>query len=250
VRSVVFRDQEGSYLVGYVAGLLTQSGVVGFIGGMDVPLIRNFNQGYEMGVMAACADCTVISNYVGVTPDAWNDPAKAKELAASQHAQGADILYAAAGGSGFGAYDFVNERLCYTPASVRNPEFAQLVADIPKGVAYNAICGAGTQPLFFIGVDSNQNYLGDTDNDPTTLNHGLTSMLKRVDVAAYDAVFDVVNGTFTPGLMELGVAENGVSIAVDEYNEALLSQATLDAVENVRQQMIAGDIVVPDYREQ
>lgn len=80
VRSVVFRDQEGSYLVGYIAGLLSQSGTVGFVGGMDVPLIRNFNQGYEMGVLAACEDCNVISNYVGVTPDAWNDPATAKEM--------------------------------------------------------------------------------------------------------------------------------------------------------------------------
>jgi basic membrane protein A len=250
IRSVVFRDQEGSFLVGYVAGMLTQTGVVGFIGGMDVPLIRNFNQGYEMGVMAACADCTVISNYVGVTPDAWNDPAKAKELAASQHAQGADIMYAAAGGSGFGVYDFVNEKLCHTPSSLRNPGFAEQVAALEKGPAYAALCTADAQPLFFIGVDSNQNYLGDTDNNPATMNHGLTSMLKRVDVAAYDAVYDVVNGTFTPGLMELGVAENGVSIAVDEYNEALLSQETLAAVEDIRQQMIAGDIVVPDYREQ
>lgn len=250
VRSVLFRDQEGSYLVGYIAGLLTQTGTVGFIGGMDVPLIRNFNQGYELGVQAACEDCTVISNYVGVTPDAWNDPAKAKELAAFQHAQGADIMYAAAGGSGSGLMSFIEETLCHTPDSLRNPEFAELVSSLPQDPAYALTCSEGSQPLFFIGVDSNQNYVGDYDDNPETLNHGLTSMLKRVDVAAYDAVFDVVNGEFTPGLQELGVAQNGVGYALDEYNEALLSAETLAAVEDIAQQITAGDIVVPDYRDE
>src|SRR5690606_15901565 len=74
VRSVLFKEQEGSFLVGYIAGTLTRTGTVGFVGGMDVPLIRAFDLGYQEGVKAACADCTIISNYVGVTPDAWNDP--------------------------------------------------------------------------------------------------------------------------------------------------------------------------------
>ncbi len=251
IRSVVFRDQEGSYLVGYMAGMLSQSGTVGFVGGMDVPLIRNFNQGYEMGVLAACEDCTVISNYVGVTPDAWNDPATAKELASLQHAQGADIIFSAAGGSGRGVIDFVNETQCYTPSGdLRNPDFKALTDSLDKSAAYAAACSADSVPLFFIGVDSNQNPEGDTDGNPATLNHGLTSMLKRVDTAAYAAVMDVVDGTWSSGLQELGVAEEGVGFAQDEYNEALLTQDVLDAVAEVAASISAGETVVPDYREQ
>ncbi|HLR46720.1 MAG TPA: BMP family ABC transporter substrate-binding protein, partial [Deinococcales bacterium] len=251
IRSVMFRDQEGSYLVGYIAGKLTQSGTVGFVGGMDVPLIRNFNQGYAMGVLAACEDCTVISNYVGVTPDAWNDPATAKELASLQHAQDADIIYSAAGGSGRGTIDFINERQCWVPSGdLRNPEFKERVDGIAKSAEYEAACEADAVPLFFIGVDSNQNPEGDTDGDPTTLNHGLTSMLKRVDTAAYTAVMDVVDGTFTPGLQELGVAEEGVGFALDEYNEDLLSEELLAELEEVAAAIASGEIVVPDYRDE
>ena len=250
VRSVVFRDQEGSYLVGYIAGLLTQTGTVGFVGGMDVPLIRNFNQGYELGVLAACEDCTVISNYVGVTPDAWNDPATAKELASLQHAQGSDIIFAAAGGSGRGVMDFINETLCAVPATVRNEAFKEVTDSLAKSAEYDVVCEEGATPLFFIGVDSNQNPEGDNDGDPSTLNHGLTSMLKRVDVAAYTAIMDIVDGTWTSGLQELGVAEDGVGFALDEYNEALLSQEVLDQVAEVSAAIAAGDVVVPDYREE
>ncbi len=251
VRSVVFRDQEGSYLVGYMAGLLTQTGTVGFVGGMDVPLIRNFNQGYEMGVMAACEDCTVISNYVGVTPDAWNDPATAKELASLQHAQGTDIIFAAAGGSGRGVIDFVNETLCHVPATVRNPEFKALTDSLEKSAEYAVVCDdPASAPLFFIGVDSNQNPEGDNDGDPATMNHGLSSMLKRVDTAAYNAVMDIVDGTWSSGLQELGVAEEGVGFALDEYNEALLTQDVLDQLAEVSAAIASGEVVVPDYRDQ
>ena len=217
VRSVLFKEHEGSFMVGYIAGTLSQTGVVGFVGGMDIPLIRNFDQGYQEGVEYACPDCTIISNYVGVTPTAWNDPARAKELAVGQHAQGADIIYAAAGGSGFGVMDFVKENMCYQGAT-RRTALTEALADIPVYPAYAAACPAGSQPLFFIGVDYNQNPFGDTDGDPTTLNHGLTSMLKRVDVASYNAAFDVADGAFDPGTIVLGLAEEGVGFAMDEYN--------------------------------
>jgi len=173
VRSVLFKEQEGSFLVGYIAGKLTRTGTVGFVGGMDVPLIRAFDLGYQEGVKAACADCTIISNYVGVTPDAWNDPARAKELANTQNAQGADIIYAAAGASGNGVIDFVNEKQCFVPtgATRETPIDAQL-ANIAKPAGYDAKCGGAAKPIFFIGVDSNQNPLGDTDSNPDTLNFG------------------------------------------------------------------------------
>ena len=248
VRSVLFKEQEGSFLVGYIAGKLTRTGTVGFVGGMDVPLIRAFDLGYQEGVQAACADCTIISNYVGVTPDAWNDPARAKELASTQNAQGADIIFAAAGASGNGVIDYVNETQCFTSSATRDTPLDAQLANIPVSDAYAAACSGDAKPIFFIGVDSNQNPRGDTDSDPSTLNHGLTSMLKRVDVASYTAAMDVVNGTFTGGMQNLGLAEDGVDFALDEYNEALIPASLVDEVNDIKQQIIDGDIEVTDYR--
>src|SRR5690606_20435883 len=249
VRSVLFKEQEGSFLVGYIAGTLTRTGTVGFVGGMDVPLIRAFDLGYQEGVKAACADCTIISNYVGVTPDAWNDPARAKELASTQNAQGADIIFAAAGASGNGVIDYVNETQCFSPSNVRDTPIDAQLENIPVSDAYASACTGDAKPIFFIGVDSNQNFRGDTDSNPSTLNHGLTSMLKRVDVASYTAAMDVVNGTFTGGLQNLGLAEDGVDFALDEYNEALIPAALVDEVNQIKQQIIDGEIQVTDYRD-
>ena len=250
VRSVLFKEQEGSFLVGYIAGSLSQTGVVGFVGGMDIPLIRAFNLGYEEGVLYACPNCTVLSNYVGVTPAAWNDPARAKEIATNQQAQGADIIYAAAGGSGRGVIDFVTETMCYRPTSpLRETALAAQLAQIPPYEAYAAAC-EGAEPLFFIGVDDNQNPLGDTDGDPATLNHGLTSMLKRVDVAAFNAAYDIVLGTFEGGTQVLGLAEEGVGFALDEYNEALIPQALLVELDVIQDMILSGQLEVTDYRAQ
>jgi len=248
VRSVLFKEHEGSFMVGYIAGTLSQTGVVGFVGGMDIPLIRNFDQGYQEGVTYACPDCTIISNYVGVTPTAWNDPARAKELAVAQQAQGADIIYAAAGASGNGVIDFVKENMCYQGAT-RRTALTEALADIPVYPAYAAACPAGSQPLFFIGVDSNQNPLGDTDGDPTTLNHGLTSMLKRVDVASYNAAFDVADGTFDPGTLVLGLAEEGVGFAMDEYNAALIPDDLLAELRIIADMIVSGQLVVQGYTD-
>lgn len=99
---VSFTEHEGSYLVGMMAGLKSESNTVGFIGGMDVPLIRKFACGYAEGVLAANPDAKIISNMTGTTPAAWNDPVKGGELAKAQIAQGADVIYAAAGGTGVG----------------------------------------------------------------------------------------------------------------------------------------------------
>ena len=246
---VAFAEHEGSFLVGYIAGTMTQTGTVGFVGGMDIPLIQKFDLGFQEGVKAACPDCNVISNYVGVTPEAWNDPAKAKELATSQRAQQADIIYAAAGASGNGVVDYVTENLCYEGATRETP-LTSVVAEMPKSADYESQCGEGTQPLFFIGVDSNQNYLGDTDDDPSTLNHGLTSMLKKVDVAAETAIMNVVEGTFEGGYQTLDLSNDGVGYAVDEFNEALLPEEVITIVEDIKAQIIAGELTVTDYTAQ
>ena len=251
VQFVLFKEHEGSYLVGYLAGTMTQTGTVGFVGGMDIPLIRAFDLGYQEGVKAACPDCKVVSNYVGSTPAAWNDPARARELATTQQAQGADIIYAAAGASGNGVIDFVTQTMCYQPkGQVRASPMADVLPNVEKPAAYTQKCGQNSQPLFFIGVDSNQNPRGDTDGNPATLNFGLTSMLKRVDTAAYNAVYEVVDDEFEGGVQNLGLAEDGVGYAVDEYNRALIPQAVIDELEATRQQIIDGEVTVTDYRTQ
>ncbi|MEO9974387.1 MAG: BMP family ABC transporter substrate-binding protein [Alphaproteobacteria bacterium] len=203
VRSVVYNEHEGSYLVGMLAAMASDSKKVGFVGGMDIPLIRKFGCGYVGGAKAAGAT-DVIENMTGDTPAAWNDPTKGGEIAKSQMDQGADVIYAAAGGTGVGVLQ--------------------------------AAGGAGK---LGIGVDSNQNHL-----QP---GHVLTSMLKRVDVAVYDAFTDAMNDKFETGINVLGLAENGVGYAMDDNNKDLVSQEMIDAVEKAKAEIIAGNIKVHDY---
>ncbi|MCL4455161.1 MAG: BMP family ABC transporter substrate-binding protein [Deinococcus sp.] len=250
---LVFREHEGSYLVGYVAGRLTNTGVVGFVGGMDIPLIHKFEQGYKAGAEAGMKERgitgKVIINYVGTTPSAWNDPAKGKELATSQSNQGADIIYAAAGASGNGVIDFVKQKKCISAGSVPGGKFvSDNFKSVPKYADYTKACGANTRPLFMVGVDANQNYLGDTDNNPATLNHVITSMMKRVDVATYDVIKSVKNGTFKGGVREFGLSNDGVGYALDKYNQALIPQAVAIKLEVLKKQIIAGQIKVPSSR--
>jgi len=105
VQSLLFQEHEGSYLVGAAAALASKTGTVGFIGGMDIPLIRRFEKGYEAGAKKVNPKAKVITNYVGITGDAWNNPSKAKELAINQYSAGADVIYGAAGASGAGLFD-------------------------------------------------------------------------------------------------------------------------------------------------
>ena len=202
VKSVVFNEHEGSYLVGMMAAQASKSGTVGFIGGMDIPLIRKFGCGYAQGVKAVNPDATVILNMTGTTPAAWNDPVKGAELAKAQKAQGADVIYAAAGGTGVGVL--------------------QTAAD---------------EGILSIGVDSNQNYL-----HPGKV---LTSMLKRVDNAVYEAFKEGEN--LTPGINVMGLANDGVGYAMDENNAALVTPEMQAAVDAAAAKIKSGEIVVHDY---
>jgi len=105
VASLVFKEHEGSYLVGMIAARTTKTGTIGFIGGMDIPLIHRFQRGYLEGAEAVNPRVKVITNYVGVTDAAWNNPGKGKELAVAQIGKGADVIFTAAGNSGLGAFD-------------------------------------------------------------------------------------------------------------------------------------------------
>ncbi|MCB1334917.1 MAG: BMP family ABC transporter substrate-binding protein [Roseivivax sp.] len=202
VLSVLFSEHEGSYLVGMMAAMASKSGTVGFVGGMDIPLIRKFACGYAQGVKAVNPDATVISNMTGTTPSAWNDPVKGSELTQAQISQGADVVYAAAGGTGLGVL--------------------QTAAD---------------QGILSIGVDSNQNYL-----HPGKV---LTSMLKRVDNAVFNAMS--AGADLQTGVMVLGLKEEGVGYALDDNNAALVTEEMKAAVDAARDKIIAGEIAVHDY---
>ncbi len=202
VRSVVFNEHEGSYLVGVAAALASKSGTVGFVGGMDIPLIRKFACGYVQGVKSVNAGATVIQNMTGTTPAAWNDPVKGGEITKAQIAQGSDVVYAAAGGTGVGVLQTATD-----------------------------------EGILSIGVDSNQNYL-----HPGSV---LTSMLKRVDVAVYDAFTEGEN--LTTGFNVLGVANGGIDYAVDEYNAEIFTPEIATAVAAAKAGILDGSIKVHDY---
>jgi len=110
VQSVVFKDQEGSYLAGLLAAMASKSGKVGFIGGMDVPLIRRFQCGYEHGVKAGNPKAEFVANMTGTTPSAWSDPTRGGELAKNQFSRGVDVIFAAAGGTGVGVYQAAKDQ--------------------------------------------------------------------------------------------------------------------------------------------
>ncbi|MEL6801592.1 MAG: BMP family ABC transporter substrate-binding protein [Pseudomonadota bacterium] len=204
VRSVVFTEHEGSFLVGMMAAKASESGTVGFVGGMDIPLIRKFACGYAQGVKHVNPDAEIIANMTGTTPAAWNDPVKGGELTKAQISQGADVVYAAAGGTGVGVL--------------------QAAAD---------------EGILSIGVDSNQNYL-----HPGSV---LTSMLKRVDNAVYEAFTTGMDGSFETGIVVMDLAADGVGYAVDEFNAELVSDEMQSAVEEAKAAIIAGELPVHDY---
>lgn len=246
---LVFREEEGSYVVGYIAGRSTSTNVVGFIGGMDVPLIHKFELGFTAGVKSACPNCTVLAQYVGNDPSAWNNPQKANQISAEFAKRGADIYYAAAGGSGNGVLDFVKRSKCVRGSSSIKFNSNNIAAKVPKEATYAKLCGSNSRPMFMIGVDSNQNYLGDNDATPRTMNYVLTSMEKRLDNVVYKLLTELnTGGTWQPGVRAFGLREEGVGLSVDQYNKALLPKATLDQVGKIKADIVAGRIKIPSKK--
>lgn len=220
VMSLLFPEPQGSFLVGMIAGMKAQEDgkdTVGFVGGMDIPLIRGFEAGYIAGVGYVYPECKILSAYAGDTPTAFADPVKGKELALSQYDNGAWIIYHASGLTGAGVFEAAKERKKYV-----------------------------------IGVDSNQNYMGYIEE--TGESFGLTSMLKQVDVSIYLAIKAAVEGTFVGGIEVFGLDRTvtigdttyaGVGYAIDKYNEDLVSAEMIVKVEEAKAKIISGEIVVP-----
>ncbi|KEF35116.1 membrane protein [Deinococcus sp. RL] len=243
-----FREHEGSFLAGYLAGKQTATGRVGFIGGTDIPVIRRFRAGFEAGVAFACPDCQVTSQFVSDSSAGFNLPGIAKTLTAQLQRNGNDIIYAAAGASGRGVIDQIKAQPCLKAANLP-PDLkfrADPYAAVPKSAAYRKACAGDSRPVFFIGVDTNQNALGDFDGNPATLNHGLTSMLKRVDNAVYTVVKDVAMGRpWRSGDRSFGLSNGGIGLAFDRYNEALIPASLKTNLKKLEDLIVRGTVKVP-----
>ena len=200
-----FREEEGSFLVGAIAALAGNSKKVGFVGGMDFPLIQKFEAGYKAGVKHVCPDCVVISQYVGVTPDAFRNPGKGKEIALSQYQQGVNVIYHAAGSTGLGVFEAARQTGKYA-----------------------------------IGVDA--------DQYAEMPGRVLTSMVKGVDVAVFEAIKRVKEHVFRGGIYQFGLAENGVGYIYDDHNRGLIPDSVRARVEQIKAEIIAGAIKVPSTR--
>src|SRR5262245_43552715 len=204
VQSVVVKEHEGSFLVGVLAAVASKSGKIGFVGGMDIPLIRRFQCGFEQGIKWANPKAELIANMTGTTPAAWNDPGRGAELAKGQFDRGVDVVYAAAGSTGIGVLQAAKDR-----------------------------------GKLSIGVDSNQNHL-----HPGSV---LTSMLKRVDLAAYNSFKGAQTGNWKGGTQVLGLKEGGVDWALDEDNEKLITPEMKAKIDEAKADIVSGKIVVHDY---
>ncbi|MES2176639.1 MAG: BMP family ABC transporter substrate-binding protein [Gemmatimonadota bacterium] len=200
-----FREEQGSFLVGAMAALIGKSKKIGFVGGMNFPLIHKFEVGYTAGVKQVCRDCEVLSQYAGVTPEAFRNPGKGKELALSQYQQGVNVIFHASGSTGLGVFE----------AARQTGKLA-------------------------IGVDA--------DQYKEAPGYVLTSMVKRVDNAVFDAVRRVKDAKFAGGVYEYGLAEDGVGYVFDANNEKLIPADVRARLEALKQDIIAGRIKVPSSK--
>ncbi len=198
-----FREEEGSFLVGAVAALVSPQRTIGFVGGMDIPLIHKFEAGYRQGALAVCPACKVLVGYAGTSADAFKNPTRGKELALAQYQAGADVVFHAAGSTGLGVFEAAREK--------------------------------GRRA---IGVDSDQ-----WDDAPGYI---LTSMVKRIEVSVFNVISELREGRFDPGVKVFGLREGGIDYAYDEPRRGMIPKEVRERVEKLRQDIIAGRIVVGD----
>jgi basic membrane protein A len=218
VYSILYKQNEGSYLAGLYAGLMTKQemdginpdGVIGVIGGQDIPIISDFIVGYQQGAKDAGLDPSagVIVQYAG----GWNDPAKGKEITKAMYQQGADIVFNVAGGTGIGIFQAAQE-----------------------------------DGHFAIGVDSDQATVIE-ETDPDQASRILTSMLKNVDKSLYRAIKLFLEGSLPFGQTEtLGVAEDGVGLAFNKFYDQYTPAEVKTRIEQAQKDLVAGKIIVDSY---
>lgn len=205
VRSLVFAEEQGSFLVGAAAALKSESGKIGFIGGQEIDLIKKFEAGYIAGAKYINPDIVVESKYLGPAGDnsAWGNVAGAKEIASGWYADGADIIYTAAGGSGAGTIE----------AAVEAGKWA-------------------------IGVDSDQYLTASNDDQKARI---LTSMLKRVDVAVFETMKAVCEGDTSGGFKVFDLSNDGVGYSTSGgYVDDIAGQ-----LDELKAKIVSGEITVP-----
>lgn len=215
VANYTFREHEGSFQVGHLAGLLstmdyahgggetnTEEARVGFVGGEEIGLIERFEAGYIAGAQYADDDIETPSAYAG----SWNDPATGQEIATGMYDGGADIVFHAAGGTGGGVFQ-----------------------------------SAQSNGRFAIGVDDDQSISAEEFSDVI-----VASMVKRVDTAVYESIEAVVNDEFEGGMNDLGLEDEGVGATIGQDFDGDLPDDVTDALQDSRQAIIDGDIDVPD----
>lgn len=214
VASVVFSEHEGSFIVGAIAAMTSQTDSIAFLGGLDIPLINKFRSGYEQGARYINPDIEIASAYSPDPSNPWGDLAGGKTLAETFIENGADIIFAAAGGTGLGVFDAALE--------------AQQEGNV----------------VFGIGVDSNQDHL--------QKGVVLTSMVKRVDVAVKTQIDAIVADTWAPTIVELGLAEEGVGATDMEFTQSIAnadctaSESILEYANSIGDLIIAGTVVVDE----
>lgn len=213
VQSIVFKDHEGAFLVGMVAGLRSTTSKIGFIGGMDMPIINNLALGYYQGARYVRSDIEVVRDTVDISgksgkgvnnPNAWNNPERAKLLAKKQFNSDVGVIFAAAGGSSVGVLE-----------------------------------GAEEMGKLAIGIDTNQNGLF-----PGTV---LTSMVKRVDKVVFESLSNAYSGRWEPGIKYLGIRENALDYSVDVNNKDLITKDVIDKVEAAKDRIVRGLIKIEEY---
>jgi basic membrane protein A len=208
--SLVFAEEQGSFLVGAAAALTSQTGQLGFIGGVQIELIQKFEAGFVAGATEVNPDVAVDVKYISQPPDfsGFNDPGTGKEIALGQFGAGADVIYHAAGGSGGGLFEAATE----------------------------------TGDVWAIGVDSDQ-YL---TAEAAVQGSILTSMLKRVDVAVFEAIKAFSEGTLEPGVQTFDLSNDGVGYST---SGEFLSEDIITQLDELKAQIVAGDIEVPTAPE-
>ena len=207
VASYLFKEHEGSFLAGYAAAKFSQSGKIGYIGGMPIPPVKRFEAGYMQGAKFANKNIEVISTYLDYTTKnhtIWGNKKKAKKIARDLYAKGVDIVYSVAGGSGHGVFDAAKEVKKYA-----------------------------------IGVDVNENHVV-----PGRI---ITSMIKRVDTATYRAIKDAYKNQDTPGKsLVLGISEEGVGLALDQHSEKIVGKDFINDLKVIRKKIEENEIKVND----
>ena len=215
VRCMLFAEHEGSFLVGAAAAMVSETGTIGFIGGVQIGLIEKFQAGYDAGALFVNPEINILpAVYLTQPPDfsGFGDPVKGKEAALALYAQGADVVFHAAGGSGFGLFE--------------------AAAEVSTDDVF----------LWAIGVDADQY---NTVSDPALREHILTSMLKRVDVAIGETILDFLEGNFTSGPVIFDLEAEGVGYSTTGgFVDALVAD-----LDEIAAMIISGDIEVPEVLE-